>query len=90
MSSSASIDSTILEDAISWSLAHGFSIIAPPKAGEATTTPPFLAVHAPFALQPSPFPAEAFQKAVELAKDYNELYHHVSRDAKFLRETLVK
>eukprot|EP01102_Stenamoeba_stenopodia_P005562 TRINITY_DN16319_c0_g1_i1.p1 TRINITY_DN16319_c0_g1~~TRINITY_DN16319_c0_g1_i1.p1 ORF type:complete len:462 (+),score=117.64 TRINITY_DN16319_c0_g1_i1:47-1432(+) len=78
---------TIVEDAISWSLAHGFSIIAPAISESA---PAFLAVHAPFALRPSPFPAEAFQQAVELAKDYNELYHHVSRDSQFLKDTLAK
>ena len=81
---------TVVEDAISWSLAHGFSIIAPTPPTSTEATPTFLAAHAPFTLQPSPFPAEAFQKAVELAKDYNELYHYVSRDAQFLRETLEK
>ena len=48
------------------------------------------AEHAPFTLQPTPFPKRLFTKAKEVQKDFNFLVHKVSQDHEFLKEALQR
>ena len=45
------------------------------------------AIHAPFALFPSPFPRQAFERAVELQPLFNKLVHAISLDFDFIEST---
>ena len=68
----------LLTHAIDWSLANGLIMRGTTKEGSGT------AVHAPFALFPSPYPQEAYQKAVNLQPIFNRLVHEISEDWEFL------
>lgn len=48
------------------------------------------ATHAPFALFPSPFPRNEFEKALRIQTSYNKLYAQIASNPKFLRELIGK
>ncbi|KAF8476022.1 hypothetical protein BDZ91DRAFT_710779, partial [Kalaharituber pfeilii] len=62
-----------------WSLAHGLAVrpqpsLIPENPGNA------IAVHAPVALFPSPFPRKLFKEAREIQTVYNELYAKIASE----------
>jgi glutathione synthase len=71
-----------------YALSHGPLYLPQPTPG--TQLPPFpsSAIHAPFALFPSPFPRKLFEKARELQQIYNVLYARVASDEEFLDRVL--
>ncbi|KAI8885878.1 glutathione synthase [Backusella circina FSU 941] len=71
----------VLPVAIDWALTHGLTI-RPPVKDHAIIT------HAPFALYPSPFPKEQFEKAKELQVPWNVLIHKMSQDDDLIKETM--
>lgn len=87
----------LLHYAVSWGLSHGF-VMRPSGAqveivsvkdnntqeiteGQMNAS---IAMHAPFALFPSPFPKLAYTKALQLQPHFNQLVHAVSEDHAFL------
>lgn len=71
--------------ATTYALAHGLLYLPP-----ATTLPPIpsSAIHAPFALFPTPFPRKLFNHAQSLQRIYNALYARVASDQQFLDNIL--
>ncbi|KAK0403827.1 hypothetical protein QR680_017143 [Steinernema hermaphroditum] len=69
---------TLREDAIDW--AHGMVIRTAERKGNGD-----LCQAVPFALLPSPFPADVFRQALEVQKAMNLLYFRVSYDFEYLR-----
>ena len=63
-----------------WALLNGIVV--------SNTTNDYSTVHAPFALYPYKYPIAAFTEAQNIAPVFNSLVHKVSRDAKWLIETL--
>ncbi|CAE7067950.1 unnamed protein product [Rhizoctonia solani] len=64
--------------AATWALSHGlvYFPVSPTDRGSA--------IHAPFALLPSPFPRVLFYRAQALQKAYNVLYSRIALDRPFL------
>jgi len=70
-----------LADAVAWIVAHG-GCYADPERLE-------LYGHAPFALEPFPFPKREYDRLVALQPHFNALVDAVARDAAWLDETLA-
>lgn len=79
-------DDRLLELASDYSLSHGLVLrpVALPHSSPSTTT----AIHAPYALFPSPFPRALFEQAKDLQPLYNALYAHVTVADDFLDEVV--
>lgn len=71
-------------EALSWAHAHGLAVI-PPTSPLGNAHPHTLTQHAPITLFPSTFPKAAFEEAVSVQKDYNELYVGIVREKEWLR-----
>lgn len=69
-----------LGDAVAWCVAHGGCYADPEDAT--------LYGHAPFALEPFPFPRTEYERVVELQPAFGRLVDAVARDAVWLEETL--
>jgi glutathione synthase len=67
--------------ATTFALSHGLTYLPP---AERQPLIPTAAIHAPFALLPSPFPRRLFEKARRLQRSYNILYARVAMDVEFL------
>jgi glutathione synthase len=73
--------SDLLTDARDYALSH--SILYRPVEPSATS-----AIHAPFALFPSPFPKKLYDRVVRLQTAYNELYAEIASDHAFLEKVI--
>ena len=73
--------------ATTYALAHGL-IYLPPTNGQPVPPVPASAIHAPFALFPTPFPKALFQRAQRLQRIYNILYARIASDDAFLDKIL--
>lgn len=73
--------SALLALAADYALAHGLVLRPVTPSGQS-------AIHAPYALFPSPFPRELFYEARDLQPLYNALYAHVTVDAAFLSDVV--
>lgn len=69
--------------ATTYALAHGL-LYLPPTNGQPLPPIPASAIHAPFALFPTPFPKALFERAQRLQHIYNVLYVRVASDDAFL------
>jgi hypothetical protein len=67
--------------ATTYALSHGLCYL--PKLS-APPLNPQSAIHAPFALFPTPFPEKLFRLGVNLQRAYNMLYARVAQDEEFL------
>jgi glutathione synthase len=79
----------LLTHAIDWSLAHGLLMLPAPSQTEqnsisSSVKEHALAQHAPFALFPSPYPAQALEQARKLQPLFNRLVYAVSQDWGFM------
>ena len=75
-----------VNDKIHWALTHGIAIgLNIPDMEFASKVP---IIHAPFTLDPFPFPKNEFEKAVGLAQLFNVLVEKITRNSKWLIETL--
>ena len=73
--------------ATTYALACGL-LYLPPTNGQPLPPTPASAIHAPFALFPTPFPKALFERAQRLQYIYNVLYARVASDDAFLDEIL--
>jgi len=73
--------------ATTYALAHGFSYL-PPSSGLPLPPVPASAIHAPFALFPTPFPKALFERAQRLQHIYNVLYARITSDDAFIDKLL--
>lgn len=71
--------------ATTYALSHGLLYLPP---GQQQPPIPSSAIHAPFALFPSPFPRTLFNHAQDLQQIYNVLYARVASDTEFLDQVL--
>lgn len=71
----------LLTDSRDYALSH--SILYRPVEPSSTS-----AIHAPFALFPSPFPRELYDRVVRLQTAYNELYAEIASDHAFLEKVI--
>jgi glutathione synthase len=69
--------------ATTYALAHGLLYLPPVENGQLPLTPSS-AIHAPFALFPTPFPRNLFARAQSLQQIHNVLYARVASDEEFL------
>ncbi|KAG8902836.1 hypothetical protein FRB99_004032 [Tulasnella sp. 403] len=75
--------------ATSYALSNGLAYLPLPQPGVAKRpNAPTSAIHAPFALFPSPFPRKLFEQAQRLQHVYNVLYARVAQDVPFLDRVL--
>ena len=75
-----------VDDKIHWALTHGIAIgLNIPDVEFASKAP---IIHAPFTLDPFPFPKNEFEKAVGLAQLFNVLVEKITRNSEWLIETL--
>ncbi|KAI7904154.1 glutathione synthase [Cokeromyces recurvatus] len=79
------LEGNIVTEAIDWALSHG--LVIRPTKDQITNNTSFV-MHAPFALYPSPFPLEEFEKAKSLQQTWNTLIHKMSRDDDLISETM--
>jgi len=73
--------------ATTYALACGL-LYLPPTNGQPLPPIPASAIHAPFALFPTPFPRALFERAQRLQHIYNVLYARVASDDAFLDDIL--
>lgn len=78
--------SHLLELASDYALSHG--LVLRPASAPNSTPSTTAAIHAPYALFPSPFPKELFEEAKSLQELYNTLYAKVTLDEEFLEEVV--
>ncbi|GAA5986277.1 hypothetical protein JCM11641_004876 [Rhodosporidiobolus odoratus] len=72
-----------------YSLAHGLIVRPfPTDSSNPSSISTTSAIHAPYALYPSPFPRDLFQQAIDLQPLYNALYARVTADDDFLEEVV--
>ncbi|KAK2722335.1 hypothetical protein QYM36_002763 [Artemia franciscana] len=76
---STSINDTVFDKARMWALINGITCKGPTSTSLR---------HAPFLLFPSIFPANSFNKALQIQSTIGEVIHKVSRDSEFLLEVL--
>ncbi|KAG8863427.1 hypothetical protein FRC20_010747 [Serendipita sp. 405] len=67
-----------------YALSHGFCYLPVVVNGQIPPSIPAAAIHAPFALFPTPFPRILFNHAKSLQQVYNVLYARVASDEEFL------
>lgn len=75
-----------LDDKVHWAVTH--SIIMGMKASNEDDASKIPVVHAPFTMNSFKYPRAQFEKAVYLAQLFNILVEQISRDPKWLIETL--
>jgi len=80
-----SIEDRIVEK-VHWALTHG--IVMSLKTNDQSLLDKVPVTHAPMALDPTPYPAEAFFKAKRLAPLFNILIDKISRDVEWLQLVL--
>ncbi|KAI9706587.1 MAG: hypothetical protein M1836_003594 [Candelina mexicana] len=77
-----------------WSIAHGLAVRAPASFIPEEVDPTgVVAITAPVALFPSPFPRSCFEEARAIQTAYNEIYSAIAQDEKWLGgivEDLIK
>lgn len=73
--------------ATTYALEHGL-LYLPPTNGQPVPPIPASAIHAPFALFPTPFPKALFERAQRLQHIYNVLYARIASDHAFLDQIL--
>ncbi len=84
---SSPVDSNfLLESALDWALANGLVMRAPGSSGPPPSS--FSVVHAPFALNPSVFPAAEYHKVVSVQPIWNTLVDRIAKDAEFLEQVM--
>ncbi|KAK0409795.1 hypothetical protein QR680_004763 [Steinernema hermaphroditum] len=71
---------TLREDAVDWAHAHGMVMRTAERKGNGD-----ICQAAPFALLPSPFPADVFRQAQDVQKAMNLLYFRISFDFEYLK-----
>jgi len=77
----------LTSQAKTYALSHGLLYL--PVSAPGTQQPPLSsAIHAPFALFPTPFPRKAFEEAQSMQQVYNVLYARVASDEAFLDRVL--
>jgi len=76
-----------IADAVGYLVAHGGAYAAPVAPGEAPSTQ---YTHAPFALEPFPFPKAEYDKVVALQPAFSRLVDAVAKDAAWLESTLAQ
>ncbi|KAJ7548077.1 hypothetical protein O6H91_08G116300 [Diphasiastrum complanatum] len=81
--------SELVPEALAWASTHGL-VMGDKSIENSGKVPGVGLVHAPFCLFPTPFPAEAFEHAIDLAPLFNKLVDEVSKDGNFLQETLER
>lgn len=70
-----------------WALSN--SLVYRPPAPDQTSRPPQgSVVHAPYALYPTPFPKDQYEKSLRLSEIYSALYAHIAVDDKFLESVI--
>lgn len=74
------LEQLLTTEAISWATIHGVIMM---DDTERTTT-----IHAPIGLLPAPIPKTSFDSMVAIAPLFNLLVDRISRDAKFINDTL--
>ncbi|GAA5886687.1 hypothetical protein JCM6882_005857 [Rhodosporidiobolus microsporus] len=80
---------TLLDLASDYALSHGLVVRPfPSDPADPSSISHTSAIHAPYALYPSPFPRDLFDQARELQPLYNELYARVTGDDEFLEEVV--
>eukprot|EP00250_Pteridium_aquilinum_P001310 c11521_g1_i1 orf=94-1761(+) len=79
----------IVPEALAWASLHGI-LMGDKSIKSSGTIPGTGLVHAPISLLPSSFLEKHFKQAIELAPLFNELIDTVSRDHKFLQESLSR
>ena len=77
-----------LRCALDFAFCHGLVLRKPLEESETDAELTTLTTHLPFALYPTSFPREAFQKAVSIQPLFNTLYQRVANDYDFLKESL--
>ncbi|CAG7852736.1 Glutathione synthetase {ECO:0000256/PIRNR:PIRNR001558} Short=GSH-S {ECO:0000256/PIRNR:PIRNR001558}; {ECO:0000256/PIRNR:PIRNR001558} [Serendipita indica DSM 11827] len=85
--SQAQLDELLLQ-ATTYALAHGLLYLPPNSSNLPPPAIPASAIHAPFALFPTPFPRHLFEHAMKLQRIYNVLYTRVASDEAFLDQIL--
>ncbi|KAG8832281.1 hypothetical protein FRC17_001563 [Serendipita sp. 399] len=71
-----------------YALSNGFCYLPVVPTGQTPPSVPAAAIHAPFALFPTPFPRTLFNHAKSLQQIYNVLYARVASDEEFLDSVL--
>lgn len=71
---------------VDWAASHGL-VMRYKNTGE-NNIPSCLAVHAPFALFPSPFPKSCYDHAIQLQPLFNKLVHVVANDTDFVANVI--
>ncbi|GJP55960.1 hypothetical protein CLOM_g14998 [Closterium sp. NIES-68] len=78
----------MVEESLVWSSLSGL-VVGDQTVEDSGSVPGAGLVPAPVTLLPTPFPANLFHRAVELAPLFNDLVDAVSQDADFLQSTLA-
>lgn len=73
--------------ATTYALSHGLTYLPP---AERQPQIPTAAIHAPFAVLPSPFPRRLYDKAKRLQGSYNMLYARIAMDVEFLDRVMER
>ena len=100
-SSVADVDEILLEELVHWAHCNGIVMANPPPMEDndrvendssfVKSTEEYISrdiTHAPFALEPYPFPGDIFLKVQELAPLFNKLVDKIARDEDWLIENL--
>jgi glutathione synthase len=77
----------LTHQAATYALANGLLYLPPITTGNLPSIPSS-AIHAPFALFPTPFPRKLFNHAKSLQRIYNVLYARIASDQQFLDDIL--
>ena len=75
-------------NAIDCALAKGLVVRAPPSVSNDPNVP--VVTHAPFALFPSPFPANVYEEAIQLQPIFNKLVDACARDHEFVTKAMER
>ncbi|KAJ1927504.1 Glutathione synthetase [Tieghemiomyces parasiticus] len=78
---------TLGELAVDYALSHGL-VMKPAVDGAQLSNAAGLAVHAPLALFPSPFPRAGFERALTIQPHLNRLFDRIAADDEFLETHL--
>lgn len=80
----------LAHQAATYALAHGFTLLPIPPAGQSVPAIPTSVIAAPLSLLPTPFPRPAYVQAKSIQRLYNALYARVALDWEFIDRVMEK